>query len=92
MVYSTPTKYVAALREVNSGFKEDQAWTVRRDDAFPYAEKPNRYWSGLFSLRPNFKKMIRETYSLWHSVLPIISSEMIRPDSDMVEFILEKQK
>lgn len=37
--YSTPSKYLAAIQDVNDDWEEDnnqKGWPIRRDDSFPY--------------------------------------------------------
>lgn len=52
-IYSTPATFVDALR------KEDIVWPTYSGDFFPYFPGPpdnyNRFWSGFYTTRPNFK-------------------------------------
>lgn len=39
--WSTPSKYLAAIQEVNDDWEEDktqEGWPIRRDDSFPYSQ------------------------------------------------------
>lgn len=50
LVYSTPSDYVKAVRE------ENITWPVRYEDAMPYSEGNNDFWTGYFTSRPGAKK------------------------------------
>lgn len=52
-LYSTPSIYTDAKFAVN------ESWPVKTDDFFPYADKPNAYWTGYFTSRPGFKGYVR---------------------------------
>jgi hypothetical protein len=51
--YSTPSMYVDALA------KSEAKFPTKYDDMFPYSDKPDSYWTGYFSSRPNDKEYIR---------------------------------
>ncbi|KAI0513516.1 hypothetical protein KFK09_009540 [Dendrobium nobile] len=51
--YSTPSIYTDAKYDAN------EFWPLKTDDFFPYADGPNRYWTGYFSSRPGFKRFVR---------------------------------
>ncbi|KAG0415134.1 hypothetical protein HPB47_007687, partial [Ixodes persulcatus] len=53
MFYSTPLCYLASLHAAN------QSWPVFRGDLFPYADNPNRAWTGFYTSRPNLKGFAR---------------------------------
>ena len=69
ILYSTPSKYIKALKEQNQKTK----WALRKDDFFPFADDPDAYWTGFFTTRPHLKKYVRETGNMWHSSLRIMS-------------------
>ncbi|XP_027359889.1 alpha-mannosidase-like [Abrus precatorius] len=52
-LYSTPSIYTDAKNAAN------QAWPLKTDDYFPYADGPNAYWTGYFTSRPAFKRYVR---------------------------------
>ncbi|KAK7307474.1 hypothetical protein VNO77_40576 [Canavalia gladiata] len=52
-LYSTPSIYTDAKYAAN------QAWPLKTDDYFPYADGPNAYWTGYFTSRPAFKRYVR---------------------------------
>ncbi|CAG0884875.1 unnamed protein product [Cyprideis torosa] len=52
--YSTPSCY---LKSVNEGSPDLR---MKVDDFFPYASDPHAFWTGYFSSRPTFKRMIRD--------------------------------
>ncbi|XP_020573833.1 alpha-mannosidase At3g26720-like [Phalaenopsis equestris] len=52
-LYSTPSIYTDAKYEAN------EFWPLKTDDFFPYADGPNRYWTGYFSSRPSIKTYVR---------------------------------
>lgn len=49
-MYSTPGEYLDSLIAANV------TWPVRYDDMFPYADKPDDYWTGYFTSRAGAKK------------------------------------
>ena len=55
--YSTPKRYVDAKHaEHRLGARaEQQAFPVKGDDFFPYADQPHAYWTGYFTSRPTHK-------------------------------------
>ncbi|XP_010249229.1 PREDICTED: alpha-mannosidase At3g26720-like [Nelumbo nucifera] len=52
-LYSTPSIYTDAKHEAN------ESWPIKIDDFFPYADRPNAYWTGYFTSRPAFKRYVR---------------------------------
>jgi len=50
LIFSTPSDYVKAVEQ------EKITWPVRYEDAMPYGEFMNDYWSGYYSSSPNAKK------------------------------------
>ncbi|GMJ04370.1 hypothetical protein like AT3G26720 [Hibiscus trionum] len=52
-LYSTPSIYTDAKYAAN------EQWPLKTDDFFPYADKPNAYWTGYFTSRPAFKGYVR---------------------------------
>jgi hypothetical protein len=61
VMYSTPGEYIRAISAI------DIAWPTRYADMFPYADKPEDYWTGYFTSRPNFKKFVRDGQSNLHA-------------------------
>ena len=60
--YSTPTKYLAQMKEVNQEWTDETAhsgWPLRRDGTFPFGSAPDVYQNGYYSTRPQLKKDIR---------------------------------
>ena len=51
--YSTPSQYVDALST------QTISLPLKYDDLFPYSDKPDAYWTGYFSSRPNYKEFAR---------------------------------
>lgn len=45
LLYSTPGQYIDALYSANI------SWPTKYDDMFPYADKPEDYWTGYFTSR-----------------------------------------
>jgi hypothetical protein len=54
LLYSTPGEYIDALYAANI------SWPTRYDDMFPYADRPEDYWTGYFTSRPGAKWQVRE--------------------------------
>ncbi|KAK7316862.1 hypothetical protein RJT34_00622 [Clitoria ternatea] len=59
-LYSTPSIYTDAKHAAK------EAWPIKTDDYFPYADRVNAYWTGYFTSRPALKGYVRFTsgYSL----------------------------
>ncbi|XP_047167548.1 probable alpha-mannosidase At5g13980 isoform X2 [Vigna umbellata] len=52
-LYSTPSIYTDAKHATN------EAWPIKTDDYFPYADRVNAYWTGYFTSRPALKGYVR---------------------------------
>ncbi|GLT27153.1 hypothetical protein SLA2020_021770 [Shorea laevis] len=52
-LYSTPSIYTDVKYAAN------EKWPLKSDDFFPYADKPNAYWTGYFTSRPALKGYVR---------------------------------
>ncbi|MED6211149.1 hypothetical protein PIB30_070832 [Stylosanthes scabra] len=52
-LYSTPSKYTDAKHAAN------EAWPIKTEDYFPYADVENGYWTGYFTSRPTIKGYVR---------------------------------
>lgn len=59
--YSTPYMFMDAIKS------QDISWPVRYDDMFPYADKPEDYWTGFFTSRANSKSQIRGAQANFHA-------------------------
>ncbi|XP_024023141.1 probable alpha-mannosidase At5g13980 isoform X2 [Morus notabilis] len=58
-LYSTPSIYTDAKHATN------EAWPIKNDDYFPYADRVNAYWTGYFTSRPALKGYVRITSSYY---------------------------
>ncbi|KAF7840227.1 putative alpha-mannosidase [Senna tora] len=52
-LYSTPSIYTDAKYAAN------EAWPIKTEDYFPYADRVNAYWTGYFTSRPAIKGYVR---------------------------------
>ncbi|KAG8388157.1 hypothetical protein BUALT_Bualt02G0096700 [Buddleja alternifolia] len=52
-LYSTPSFYTDTKHALN------EAWPLKSDDYFPYADRENAYWTGYFTSRPAIKGYVR---------------------------------
>ncbi|XVF54777.1 hypothetical protein PTKIN_Ptkin05aG0209000 [Pterospermum kingtungense] len=52
-LYSTPSIYTDAKYATN------EAWPLKTDDYFPYADRIDAYWTGYFTSRPGLKGYVR---------------------------------
>jgi alpha-mannosidase len=59
LLYSTPSNYVKSKKAASE--KASLKWELRKDDLFPYADGPHRYWTGYFTSRPALKRLVRES-------------------------------
>lgn len=53
--YSTPSLYLEEINKI-----DNMKLGVKTDDFFPYAHKPNTYWSGYYTSRVALKVMVRD--------------------------------
>lgn len=62
IIYSTPSCYTKAVYDYvqTKNFTLD----VKTDDFFPYADEPNRVWSGYFTSRAGSKRLERLSNNL----------------------------
>ncbi|XVF08603.1 hypothetical protein REPUB_Repub07fG0017200 [Reevesia pubescens] len=58
-LYSTPSIYTDAKYATN------EAWPLKTDDYFPYADRINAYWTGYFTSRPALKGYVRTMSSYY---------------------------
>ena len=105
MGYSTPTKYVKQIKKINDQLIQKpnnvsllaqssalmRGFHVHRDDSFPYAMNTNQYWSGFYSTRPQFKRLVKFTSTRFHSSLMMSSLEAIKKDSPHMLFVINQQ-
>lgn len=61
--YSSPSAYVAAKRA-----EVTVAWPLKTDDFFPYADGPHQFWTGYFTSRPAWKRMVRSGSAAFQSL------------------------
>jgi len=59
MRYSTPAEYADALNAEKSA-----KWSVRSDDLMPLHEHPHQFWTGYFSSRVPFKRLLRQSSNM----------------------------
>ena len=66
--FSTVSEYFEAVKKEMQGNTKLQ-WPTYRGDFFPYnGIHPGSYWSGYYTSRPNFKKLIRDFTSISSSL------------------------
>ena len=65
---------------------------MRTDDAFPYAQRPNEYWSGFYTSRPHLKRLVKLGSSKLHSSLRLQSKHAISADSKLSQEVVDEQK
>eukprot|EP01100_Stratorugosa_tubuloviscum_P014870 TRINITY_DN81_c0_g2_i1.p1 TRINITY_DN81_c0_g2~~TRINITY_DN81_c0_g2_i1.p1 ORF type:complete len:1006 (+),score=459.80 TRINITY_DN81_c0_g2_i1:78-3095(+) len=68
IIYSNPSQYVDAVHQAN------QAWPIKTDDFFPYADFEHAYWTGYFTSRPSIKGYVRSSANELRSVEKLFSS------------------
>jgi hypothetical protein len=75
------------------GIQTSAGFSVRRDDSFPYAQKPNKYWSGYYTTRPHFKKLLRTTSARFHSSLAQSSLQVLKLNNpEYASYVVEQQQ
>uniref|UniRef100_A0A7I4YMU9 Alpha-mannosidase n=1 Tax=Haemonchus contortus TaxID=6289 RepID=A0A7I4YMU9_HAECO len=75
--YSTPSCYVKGLTESST-----TRLPTKEDDFFPYASSNVSYWTGYFTSRPTFKRMVRETSSLLQLCKQLDALADLGPEDD----------
>ncbi|XP_022736308.1 probable alpha-mannosidase At5g13980 isoform X1 [Durio zibethinus] len=78
-LYSTPSIYTDAKYATN------EAWPLKTDDYFPYADRINAYWTGYFTSRPGLKGYVRtmSSYYLAARQLEFFKGRSkVRPNTD----------
>jgi len=81
--WSTPSKYLAAIQEVNDDWEEDktqEGWPIRRDDSFPYSQNVGSFMSGFYTSRPHLKKNIRDFANTFYASQRLVAQAFIRKD------------
>jgi hypothetical protein len=84
LIMSTPGAYVDALKE------EQVKWPVRYDDILNYYEEKWSFWSGYYTSRPTFKKMIKDASNIFHSQAKLYARKMLDQstnDKDFQEYL-----
>jgi alpha-mannosidase len=82
VIYSTPSMYMQAVKQ--EAFDMKLKFPVYRSDFLPLLMQfPRHYWSGYYTSRPNFKKLVRDMgyqafASLTQYSLRMISDEKLR--------------
>lgn len=69
--YSTPYMFMDAIKS------QDITWPVRYDDMFPYADKPEDYWTGFYTSRANSKSQIRGAQANFHASNKLYSMKVL---------------
>ena len=86
--YSTPSKYIDAVKKYNV------KWTVKTDDGFPYSDNANAYWTGYFTSRPTDKIYIRDASRQYNSFSQLAALKAIdqrTTDSELKENLAQKE-
>ena len=80
--YSSPSAYVAAKRA-----EAAVAWPLKTDDFFPYADGPHQFWTGYFTSRPAWKRMVRSASAAFQSLrqLGALGGSAAQPDLAQLE-------
>ena len=79
LVMSTPGSYVDALKA------EQVKWPVRYDDLLNYFEDHWSFWSGYYTSRPSFKKMIKDASNVFHSQAKLFARKMLDQSASDIE-------
>jgi hypothetical protein len=80
--YSTVGEYFEAVKS-SMERSETLQWPVYRGDFFPYnGVHIGSYWSGYYTSRPNFKKLIRSYTGLSQSLENLISFQTLANRTD----------
>lgn len=99
--YSNQKTYLETVKKTNAKYAAKtpsnpktltQGWAVRTDDAFPYAQRPNEYWSGFYTSRPHLKRLIKLGSSKLHSSLRLQSKHAISGDAKLSKEVVDQQK
>ncbi|KAK6035960.1 alpha mannosidase, middle domain protein [Cooperia oncophora] len=83
--YSTPSCYVKGLTELST-----TRLPTKDDDFFPYASSNISFWSGYFTSRPTFKRMVREASALLQLCKQLDALADLGPEDDADVEIMSK--
>jgi hypothetical protein len=89
LVFSTPSDYVKAVEQ------EKITWPVRYEDALPYGEFMNDYWSGYYSSRPNAKKLERDASAAMNAQQRLFSQRVLEKnvsDQEISQILQSKEE
>ena len=75
LIRSTPYMYLEALKA------QEIEWPVKTDDMFPYADKPDEYWTGYYSSRANSKSQARVANANLHASNKIFAERVLSRDT-----------
>lgn len=87
LLYSTPGEYIDVL------YNSNLSWPTRYDDMFPYADKPEDYWTGYFTSRPGAKWQVREGQAFMHAsnwLYSLKALDVNSTDDDIREILAAK--
>lgn len=75
MIYSTPSQYLKALNSKNITFPKNV------DDFFPYADRPNAFWTGYFTSRVSQKGYTRHSGRLFQNIRRLVAQKLLSDSS-----------
>lgn len=81
LLYSTPSCYTWNVNQAG------KTWTSKEDDFFPYAHRPNSFWTGYFTSRAALKGYVRQVNNFLQ-VVKQLDALAILEDTDNSTFNL----
>ena len=70
--------------------KEDITWPTYDKDFFPYytgTESYNKFWSGFYTTRPNFKLQIKQASGVFNAASGALAKMFLKPDVSEFELV-----
>jgi len=76
---STPEEYFDALKH------ENLKYPLKYDDAFPYSDNIDDFWSGFYTSRPTEKKRVKDLSAVAHATNRLFSERVLNEDTTAKE-------
>ena len=84
-VYSTPSCYTKAV------YNAVKSLTNKTDDFFPYADKPQAYWTGYFTSRPALKRLVRDLVNWFGTARQLLALSQSKIDQQTKDRLFNMQ-
>lgn len=83
--FSHLSNYVSQVQEDILDYGLSRQLPVKSDDFFPYIESTNRVWTGFFTSKPMYKRLIRQYSEYYNGVKLLLAKFMLLGDEDVLK-------